>query len=50
MTERLIKLLKQREEFLGLPSDEYQELYDLLKRETEKVKDTLDFYKGIFND
>lgn len=44
-TERLIKLLQQREEMLGLPSDEYDELYELLEGELKTVKETLDFYE-----
>ncbi len=46
-TERLIKLLQQREEMLGLPSDEYDELLVLLEEEIESVKETLDFYEKL---
>jgi hypothetical protein len=46
MVKRLIQLLQQREKMLGLGSDEYQELYELLKQETEKTKETLDFYNS----
>lgn len=46
-TQRLIKLLQQREEFLGLPSDEYDELYELLRGELESVKETLDLYDSL---
>lgn len=44
-TERLIKLLQQREKMVGLPSDEYDELLVLLEEEVKSVKETLDFYK-----
>lgn len=43
-TERLVKLLLQREEMMGLPSNEYDELYELLEGELRTVKETLDFY------
>lgn len=46
-TKRLIKLLQQREEMMGLPGDQYDELYELLKQETEKAKETLDFYEKL---
>lgn len=42
---RLIKLLLQKEEMLGLPSDEYVELYNLLKLECDRIKKDLDFYE-----
>lgn len=44
-TERLIKLLQQREEMVGLPSDEYDELLFLLEEEIKSAKETLDFYE-----
>lgn len=45
-TKRLVKLLLQREEMLGLPSDEYEELLILLEEEAKLVKETLDFYNN----
>jgi len=49
-TERLIKLLQQREEMMGLISDEYDELLTLLEEELKSVKDTLNFYKKLGED
>lgn len=46
-TERLIELLQQRKEMMGLPSDEYDELLKLLKTEVKTVKETLDFYNNL---
>ena len=46
-TERLIKLLIQREEMVGLPSDEYNELLSLLEEEVKSTKETLDFYDSL---
>jgi hypothetical protein len=46
-TKRLIKLLQQREEMSGLPSDEYDRLLVLLEEETKAVKETLDFYAKL---
>lgn len=46
-TKRLIKLLQQREEMVGLPSDEYDELLVLLEEEVKSVKETLYFYEKI---
>lgn len=37
-TSRLISLLWQREEFCGLPEDEYNELLELLEKEHNKTK------------
>lgn len=46
-TKRLIQLLQQREEMLGLPSDEYDELLVLLKEEVKSVKGTLNYYEEL---
>ena len=46
-TKRLIQLLEQREEMIGLSSDEYDELLVLLEEELKSVKETLDFYDNL---
>ena len=46
-TKKLIQLLQQREEMIGLPSNEYDELYILLEEELKSVRETLDFYANL---
>lgn len=46
-TERLIKLLVEKEEMLGLTPDDYDELFKLLVEETKSTKETLDFYDEL---
>lgn len=38
-TYRLIELLRQREEFCGLPSNQYDELLHLLQKEYKRTKE-----------